>query len=103
MTAWARALITSEKRIKKISKLAGDLIYAVSILGITGNDLSSKNNLENYLAKVKENSETPFMVGFGISSNDDVEWFNSFSNGAVVGSAVIKKVLKVYQSYSFYG
>ena len=85
---------TAEKRIKKISKLAGDLIYAVSILGITGNDLSSKNNLENYLAKVKENSETPFMVGFGISSNDDVEWFNSFSNGAVVGSAVIKKVLK---------
>ena len=85
---------TSEKRIKKISKLAGDLIYAVSILGITGNDLSSKNNLENYLAKVRENSETPFMVGFGISSNDDVNWFNSFSDGAVVGSAVIKKVLK---------
>ena len=50
--------------------------------------------MENYLAKVKEDSETPFMVGFGISSNDDVEWFNSFSNGAVVGSAVIKKVLK---------
>ena len=85
---------TSEKRIKKISKLAGDLIYAVSILGITGNDLSSKNNLENYLAKVRENSETPFMVGFGISSNDDVNWFNSFSDGAVVGSAIIKKVLK---------
>ena len=85
---------TSEKRIKKISKLAGDLIYAVSILGITGNDLSSKNNLKNYLAKVKDNSETPFMVGFGISSNDDVNWFNSFSDGAVVGSAVIKKVLE---------
>ena len=33
------------------------------------------------------------MVGFGISSNDDVNWFNSFSDGAVVGSAVIKKVL----------
>ena len=85
---------TSKERIQKISNLAGDLIYAVSILGITGNDLSSKNNLENYLAKVKENSETPFMVGFGISSSEDVEWFNSFSDGAVVGSAVIKKVLK---------
>ena len=34
------------------------------------------------------------MVGFGISSSEDVEWFNSFSDGAVVGSAVIKKVLK---------
>ncbi|GIR18779.1 MAG: hypothetical protein CM15mP33_03010 [Candidatus Neomarinimicrobiota bacterium] len=51
--------------------------------------------MENYLAKVRENSETPFMVGFGISSNDDVNWFNSFSDGAVVGSAVIKKFSKI--------
>ena len=35
----------------------------------------------------------PFIVGFGINSSDDVEWFNNYSDGAVVGSAILKKVL----------
>ena len=70
--------------------MAGDLIYAVSILGITGNDLASKEALQEYLNRVRENSVTPFVVGFGISTRDDVVWFNQHSDGAVVGSAIIK-------------
>ena len=84
---------TSNERINLISKLSQDLIYAVSILGITGGDMSSKENLKKYLLRVKDNSECPFIVGFGINSSDDVEWFNIYSNGAVVGSAILKKVL----------
>ena len=83
---------TPNKRIRKISELAGDLIYAVSILGITGNDLASKGALQEYLNRVRENSVTPFVVGFGISTRDDVVWFNEHSDGAVVGSAIIKNM-----------
>ena len=83
---------TPNERIKKISKLAGDLIYAVSILGITGNDLASKDALEKYLNRVRKNSVTPFVVGFGISSREDVIWFNKHSDGAVVGSVIIKNM-----------
>ena len=83
---------TPDDRIRKISKLAGDLIYAVSILGITGNDLASKDPLAKYLNRVRKYSETPFVVGFGISSHEDVIWFNEHSDGAVVGSAIIKNM-----------
>lgn len=83
---------TPNKRIRKISELAGDLIYAVSILGITGNDLASKDALQEYLNRVRKNSVTPFVVGFGISTRDDVVWFNQHSDGAVVGSAIIKNM-----------
>ena len=83
---------SSKERIKKISELAGDLIYAVSILGITGNELSSKTKLEKYLNRVRESSHTPFVVGFGISTREDVKWFNKYSDGAVVGSAIIEKL-----------
>ena len=83
---------TPNERIRKISELAGDLIYAVSILGITGNDLASKDALQEYLNRVRENSVTPFVVGFGISTRDDVVWFNKHSDGAVVGSAIIKNM-----------
>ncbi len=83
---------TSNERIRKISELAGDLIYAVSILGLTGNDLESKDALASYLGRVQENSVTPFVVGFGISTRDDVVWFNGHADGAVVGSAIIKNM-----------
>jgi len=83
---------TSNNRIRKISELASDLIYAVSILGITGNDLASKDALAKYLNRVRKYSVTPFVVGFGISTRDDVKWFNKHSDGAVVGSAIIKKM-----------
>ena len=81
---------TPDNRIKEISSVAGDLIYAVSILGITGSKINSKTNLKSYLSRVRNNSSAPFIVGFGISSNEDVRWFNKYSDGAVVGSAVIK-------------
>lgn len=83
---------TSNKRIEEISNLSNDLIYAVSILGITGNDIGSKKELIKYLNRVKANSSCPFIVGFGIKSNDDVKWFNKYSNGAVVGSHILNHI-----------
>ena len=83
---------TTNDRIRKISELAADLIYAFSILGISGNELSSKKNLKAYLTRVRENSVTPFVVGFGINTRDDVVWFNQHADGAVVGTAIIKKL-----------
>ena len=83
---------TSNKRIEEISNLSNDLIYAVSILGITGNDLGSKKELIKYLDRVKTNSSCPFIVGFGIKTNDDVKWFNKYSNGAVVGSHILNHI-----------
>jgi len=83
---------TSNKRIEEISNLSNDLIYAVSILGITGNDLGSRKELIKYLDRVKANSSCPFIVGFGIKSNDDVKWFNKYSNGAVVGSHILDHI-----------
>ena len=83
---------TSNKRIEEISNLSNDLIYAVSILGITGNDLGSKKEVIKYLDRVKANSSCPFIVGFGIKTNDDVKWFNKYSNGAVVGSHILNHI-----------
>ena len=83
---------TSNKRIEEISNLSNDLIYAVSILGITGNDIGSKKELIKYLDRVKANSSCPFIVGFGIKTNDDVKWFNKYSNGAVVGSHILNHI-----------
>ena len=85
---------TSNKRIEEISIMADNLIYAVSILGITGNKLTRKDELKSYLKRVKKHSKAPFIVGFGISNRKDVIWFNKYSDGAVVGSAIIQNMIK---------
>lgn len=84
---------TSNDRIKRISKISSGLIYAVSILGVTGSTSFSKEKLKSYLTRIRMNSSVPFIVGFGISTEEDVNWFNQYSDGAVIGSALIKKLM----------
>ena len=85
---------TPEDRIQSISKLAGDLIYCVAILGITGSRLSVDAQLKSYLDRVEKNSDCPFIVGFGIERRDDVIAINEMAHGAVIGSAIIKEISK---------
>ncbi|MCJ8347722.1 tryptophan synthase subunit alpha, partial [bacterium] len=54
---------TSNDRIKKVSALAEDLIYCVSILGITGGSVRTENNIQSYLDRVEANSSCSYVVG----------------------------------------
>ena len=83
---------TSEKRIQEISKLAGDLIYCVAILGVTGGRGSIGDQLTSYLNRVEKNSHCPFIVGFGIKEREDIVGINQIAHGAVVGSAIIHEM-----------
>ena len=83
---------TPEQRIQDISKLAGDLIYCVAILGITGSERSHLDNLKSYLYRVEKNSDCPYIVGFGIKKREDVVEVNKIAHGAVVGSAIIQEI-----------
>ena len=85
---------TPEKRIQEISKLAGDLIYCVAILGITGARGIIGDQLKSYLNRVEKNSDCPFIVGFGIKERKDVLAINQMAHGAVIGSAIIKEIDK---------
>lgn len=83
---------TPAARIKRISELSGDLIYCVSILGITGTGFSGYSRLKQYLELVIRSCTTPFVVGFGISTRADVVLVNKIAAGAVVGSALIERI-----------
>ena len=83
---------TSNNRIKLISELAEDLIYCVSILGITGSDSINISQLNIFLNRVKKYSKCPFIVGFGITNRNDIININKISHGAVIGSAIINRI-----------
>ena len=83
---------TSKERIKKISKSSKGFLYYVSIMGITGTKKPSINSVKKSVTSIKRITSLPVLVGFGINSYEQVKKLNEFSDGCVVGSAIIKIV-----------
>jgi tryptophan synthase alpha chain len=83
---------TSAERIKYISGIAKGFIYYVSLTGVTGPRQSLPQDLEAHLKKIKTITQKPVCVGFGISSPKQVKQIYKIADGAIVGSAIIKKI-----------
>lgn len=81
---------TSEDRIAMIAKEASGFIYIVSSLGVTGVRSEITTDIGAMVKLVKENTEVPCAVGFGISKPEQAAKMAGFSDGAIVGSAIIK-------------
>ena len=81
---------TSENRIAMIAKEADGFIYIVSSLGVTGTRSEIKTDLESIVKVVRENTDVPCAIGFGISTPEQAKKMASISDGAIVGSAIIK-------------
>lgn len=83
---------TSENRIAMIASKAQGFIYIVSSLGVTGVRSEIKTDIASLVKLVRENSSVPCAVGFGISTPDQAAKMAGISDGAIVGSAIIKLV-----------
>lgn len=81
---------TSENRIAQIAKDASGFIYLVSSLGVTGTRSEITTDLGSIVKVIKENSNVPCAIGFGISTPEQAKKMSSISDGAIVGSAIIK-------------
>lgn len=85
---------TSENRIAMIAKEAEGFIYVVSSLGVTGTRSEITTNIGDMVSLIRENTDTPCAVGFGISTPEQAKQMTEFSDGAIVGSAIIKIIEK---------
>ena len=85
---------TSENRIAQIARDAEGFIYVVSSLGVTGTRSEIKTDLESIVKAIRENSEVPCAIGFGISKPEQARRMADISDGAIVGSAIIKIIEK---------
>lgn len=83
---------TSENRIAMIAKEAKGFIYIVSSLGVTGVRNEINTDIASLVKLVRENSSVPCAVGFGISTPEQAAKMAGISDGAIVGSAIIKLV-----------
>lgn len=85
---------TSQNRIAMIAREAEGFLYIVSSLGVTGTRSEIKTDLASIVKVVRENTKIPCAVGFGISTPEQAKKMADVSDGAIVGSAIVKLLEK---------
>lgn len=81
---------TSEHRIAAIAAEAEGFLYIVSSLGVTGTRSKITTDLASIMAVVRRSTTIPCAIGFGISTPLQAREMAALSDGAIVGSAIVK-------------
>lgn len=85
---------TSANRIAMIAKEAEGFVYVVSSLGVTGTRSEITTDLKSIVEVIRQNTDVPCAIGFGISNPEQAKRMADISDGAIVGSAIIKIIEK---------
>ncbi len=85
---------TSENRISMIAKEAEGFLYIVSSLGVTGTRSEITTDLASIVEVVRQHTDIPCAIGFGISVPDQAKKMAGLADGVIVGSAIIKLLEK---------
>ena len=85
---------TSAARIRAIASEAKGFLYVVSSMGVTGIRSEIKTDLSSILAAVREASDIPAAVGFGINTPEQAAKVAEIADGVIVGSAIVKIIAR---------
>jgi len=83
---------TSGDRAEKIAKEAEGFLYCVSSLGVTGVRTDIGTGISSLIARVREVSDIPCAIGFGVSTPQQAKAMSEIADGVIVGSAIVRIV-----------
>jgi tryptophan synthase alpha chain len=83
---------STDARLQMIAERAGGFIYAVSRAGVTGAREEMSTEAEKLVRRVRQFSDLPVAVGFGISRPEHVRDVWRYADAAVVGSALVSEI-----------
>ena len=83
---------STDERLRMIAERASGFIYAVSRKGVTGAQAEMSVEAEKLVSRVRQFSDLPVAVGFGISKPDQVADVWRYADAAVVGSAIVGEI-----------
>ena len=89
-TVFLAAPTSTDERIEKIARFSSGFIYAVSRTGVTGAQKSISDEVRPLIERIRRHSALPVAVGFGISEPSQVVEICRQTDGAVVGSALVR-------------
>ena len=83
---------TNDSRMNDIISNSSGFLYYVSLKGITGADIDSYDELKERVKQIKNSSNIPVVIGFGIKDQETASNMSSFADGIVIGSAIVDMV-----------
>ncbi|MFT5195680.1 MAG: tryptophan synthase alpha chain [Cellvibrionaceae bacterium] len=83
---------SNPKRIKATAKKANGFIYLVAIVGITGTAEADAGGLSGLIQQIRDETDIPLAVGFGINTPEAAGKMGQYTDGVIVGSALIQAV-----------
>ncbi len=83
---------TDDKRLPKVLTNTSGFVYYVSIMGITGTRSAAATDVEAAVARLKQHTDLPIAVGFGIKTPEQAGEIARAADAAVVGSALVAKI-----------
>ena len=91
---WIRLVTptTDHKRLISVLQNTSGFVYYVSITGITGTRSADPETVKKAITQLREMTDLPLAVGFGIKSSEQVHTSNEFADAAVVGSALVDTI-----------
>jgi tryptophan synthase alpha chain len=91
-TVYLLAPTSPTYRIKLVAEKSSGFVYYVSRTGVTGERAELADSLNDMLGQIKEHTDKPVAVGFGISTPEQAEKVAGLAEGVVVGSAIVRLI-----------
>jgi tryptophan synthase alpha chain len=85
--------ISSTDRRERIARTCSGFVYYMSVTGITGERDRLPPELVDNVRALRESSGKPVVVGFGISTAEQVRQVCSVADGAIIGSALVRRIM----------
>jgi tryptophan synthase alpha chain len=83
---------TPPERALRIAESSTGFLYYVSVTGITGERTTLPPELVDSVGRLREKTELPICVGFGISKPEHVRMLAPVADGVIVGSAFVRRL-----------
>lgn len=80
---------STDQRIAKACEQANGFIYCVSLTGVTGARKQLASGLEEFVSRIRQHTDLPIVVGFGVSNSQHVETISRFADGVIFASALL--------------
>jgi tryptophan synthase alpha chain len=83
---------STDARMTETAGQGGGFIYCVARKGVTGQQTTFSEALEDYLARCRQATDLPLALGFGVKDRSDIDFLRGKADIAVIGTETIRLV-----------
>lgn len=91
-TIFLTAPTSTDERLQRVSEISTGFLYLIARTGVTGERKHLSDTTRPLIQRVRKVTQLPLVVGFGLSTPDQIRAVQALADAAVVGSAVVRRI-----------